>query len=112
MVKINFMLLFLYIFENILLFLFNTVFHYVMQADLKATMYLPQPQECWDYRNIPTCPAQHPLSLEEYFLCSVYWLSHKLFQPFVKSGILFFFFWFADFQWFFPRYGSFLFMFA
>jgi hypothetical protein len=30
---------------------------YVAQASLKLTILLPQPPECWDYRQMPLCLA-------------------------------------------------------
>lgn len=33
----------------------ETQFYYVAWADLKSALLLPQPSECWDYRDTPTC---------------------------------------------------------
>jgi hypothetical protein len=32
---------------------FEIGFHYVAQAGLKLSIFLPQPPECWDYRYVP-----------------------------------------------------------
>jgi hypothetical protein len=37
--------------------LFETETHYVTQTGLELKILLPQLSKCWDYRQVPPCPA-------------------------------------------------------